>query len=426
MLDRTQAPPSYPLTVPTLPLPQITRHRNSSQLAIFQDTNQHLVSVDMVFPAADLHTQRRQLDWYAFKMLLEGTATRTAKKLADDISFLGATVDIAHHADYEAISISCLSRYLGKVLDILNDMWQNSQFPAKEWKTIQETATQQNAINLQKTAFLAGKRLRKELFGDRYDYGYSFENERVSKITNDELKAHFDALQVVGPGLVVVSGFAEAAHLQQLSDWMESFLVIKNRPTFNDVLLTRPQGATHWEPLANSQQASLRMGQFAINSQHPDSPLLNLTLEIFGGYFGSRLMCNIREDKGWTYGIFAQRVAYLAQPYWLIGSDVKGEMVLETVSEIRKEAEILRNHPAPDDEMEKVKNYMLGQFLSSITNCYGVADRYKSVWLNGIDFARVEKNLHTIQNATSADVLETARKYLVLDDAVVAISGNPV
>jgi len=358
-------------------------------------------------------------------MLLEGTANRNAKQLADDISFLGATIEISHSPDYETISFSCLKKYLPRLLSILEEMWEHSVFPEKEWKTMVETATQQNAINQSKTAFQAGKLLRSSLFGSASDYGYSFDSEAIAGLSAQKLKAHFQSLKPVGPALVVVSGMADPQSLSTLQTWLEHFDRVGHFASRNAEALVAPASGVVWQTMPDSQQTTLRIGQFAIDSQHKDSPLFNLTLEIFGGYFGSRLMANIREDKGWTYGIFAQRVGYVAQPYWVIGSDVKGEIIHDALAEIKREADLLRNELVGEEELEKVKNYMLGQFLSSVTNCYGVADRYKSVWINGIDFKRVEANLHTIRNAGAEDVLRIASQYLDLDRSLIALAGNP-
>ena len=426
MLDRTIAPPFHDLIIPKLQAPEIRRFSNGCEMALFLNPEQHLISLELIFPASNVQTSQRILDLYAFKMLLEGTSKRSSKKLADDISFLGASVDISHSADYENISISCLSKHLPKVLNILDEMWAESIFPAKEWKTIQETGVQQNAINLQKTAYQAGRLLRRQLFGDQLDYGYSFEPERVGAIQSETLQNHFSGLQKTGPALALVSGWADAETLHQLSDWLIHFEKVGSFTKSDAIQLPDVQGGLVWNEQMDSQQSSLRIGQYAIDSRHPDSPMFNLTLEIFGGYFGSRLMSNIREDKGWTYGIFAQRVPFVAQPYWVIGSDIKGEIVHDAIAEIRKESVILRTQLVEAEELDKVKNYMLGQFLTSITNCYGMADRYKSVWMNGIDFDRVERNLKTILHATPEQILETAQKYLDLDSAVVAISGSKV
>ena len=222
----------------------------------------------------------------------------------------------------------------------------------------------------------------------------------------------------------MVSGWLQPDALKSLKDWLNEFSNIGNLAQKSSLSLPDLKGDIYWEEMPDSQQTTLRIGKWTIDSLHPDSSLLNLVLEIYGGYFGSRLMGNIREDKGWTYGIFAQRVPNTGKPYWQIGTDIKGEVALEAISEIKKEAEILRSQLVDEEELDLVKNYMIGQFISSVTNCYGLADRYKSMWLNGQSFERMESNLKVLENATQPQVLETAEKYLSLEDAIFVLAGK--
>jgi zinc protease len=424
MLDRSTPPVSHPLRIPILSKPEISQLQNGIEIASYLSKDQSLVSIDFIFPFSNLHFLERQKENYAFRMLLEGTKQKTSKQIADAISFLGATVEISHQADYETISVSCLSRVLPSLINILKEIWAESTFPAKEWKTIKETIIQQNAVNQQKTGFLAGRLLRKKLYGSELDYGYSLDPELLLSFSPEKLKNKFHSLQETGPALVVVSGWIEKDASKQLEDWLSGFKNIGNLAAKDGFSVSDAEHGVHWDEKDDSQQTSLRIGKWSINSLHPDSSLFNVVLEIYGGYFGSRLMGNIREDKGWTYGISAQRAPNVAKPYWQIGSDVKGEVALLAVSEIKKEAEILINELVSEEELDLVKNYMIGQFISSITNCYGLADRYRSMWINGQSFERVQKNLITIQEATVEQVQEIAQKYLQMDDAVIALSGK--
>ncbi len=188
--------------------------------------------------------------------------------------------------------------------------------------------------------------------------------------------------------------------------------------------MAEPAPGTHWAPLDDSTQASLRLGQFTISPGHPDSPILGLALEIFGGYFGSRLMSNIREDKGWTYGIYAQRVPFQRQSYWVVVSDVKSENVLDAVEEIKREAHILCQERVPEEELETVKNYLRGQFLSGITHCFSQAERYREAWVLGLTLSDMEESEARIAEAGSLQVQEIARRYLNPEHAVVALSGK--
>ena len=424
MLDRTQAPISKPLSIPKLPLPNQKTLPNGVDFVWFEDSAQSLACLELLFPGSNLETSHKQSTAYAFRMLLEGTKHKSAKQLADAISYLGASLDLGHHPDFDSIQITCLSRYLPDVLKLLSEMWQEPAFPDKEWNTMVETTNQQFTINLQKTNFLAGRLLRKQLFGTRNDYGYSHDPELIKTFSPELFRSNFNFISGTGPALALFSGGATAAILGVVEDWLHTFSRVGKLPVEGEILLETQKPGVYWHHKDGSQQASVKIGQFGINARHPDSPLFNLTLEIFGGYFGSRLMSNIREDKGWTYGIYAQRVSYSARPYWVVGSDVKGDAVHQVLNEIRNESQILQSELVSEDELEKVKNYMLGQFLGSITNCFGLADRYKSVWLNQVDFATVENNLSKIQHATASQVLESAQLYLGTNDGIIAIAGE--
>jgi len=424
MLDRSTPPVSYPLQVPLLARPEKYSLSNGIEMATYLSDTQSLVSLELIFPLSNILHTEKQKENYAFRMLLEGTQNKTAKEVADAISFLGASMEIAHHPDYEVISLSCLSRVLPEAIQILKEIWEKSVFPAKEWNTIRETVIQQNAINQQKTGFLAGKLLRNKMYGAGPDYGYSLNQELILSFSSEDLHDKFKSLQQTGPALVVVSGYMDAEASMQLQDWLSSFSTIGKPAEKNSLEVPTTAPGIYWEEKEDSQQTTIRIGKWAIDSLHPDSSMLNMVLEIFGGYFGSRLMGNIREDKGWTYGVSAYRVPNLGKPYWQIGSDVKGEVALEAIAEIKKEAEILRNELVSEEELDLVKNYMIGQFISSVTNCYGLADRYRSMWINGQSFERVETNLKSIQEATAQTIKEMAVKYLDMDDAIVALAGK--
>lgn len=423
MLNRKQAPEFHPIRVPSLKKPESQIFGNGAELAMFLDKSQNMVSVDFIFPANQFFSSGRQTDAYSYKMLLEGTTTRDSKKIADDISFLGATIDIIHSAESDTISISCLSRFLPKALDIVKSIWSESIFPAREWKVIVETSYQQNLISLKKTSNVAGRILRQGLFGTNLDYGYSFDMGFVESLSADDLKRHFQNLQNIGPRLTLVAGWAEEEALNDLIDWISSFKSVGKLSETPGLVFPKNLELKNWIDMDDSQQTSLRIGQHSIDNHHPASPIFSLVMEIFGGYFGSRLMANIREEKGWTYGIFAQRVPNRYAPYWLISSDLNGESALLALDEIQKEAKLLKSELVSPEELEKVKNYMVGQFLTTITNCFTVADRYRSAWLLGINFDQITANLNVIKSATQDQVLEIAKEFLNVEEGIVVCAG---
>lgn len=421
--DRKNPPAFQGLTVPTLPRPITDILPNGIEVSRFFSETQHLISVELLFPAENLITSSRELNGLVFKMLTEGTRNRKAKEIADAISYWGGNLECTHQPDFNIISISCLSRHFSHMLELLAEIWEEASFPEKEWNTLKETQLHQLEINLQKTSFRAGRLLRQSLYGTDLDYGYSVNSPLLNSMDVSMFRNRHSSIRSTGPALVLLAGNLDKETLHRLYTWLGQFDGCQKVNRQLPSPLSPAAADTQWDSPEDAKQASLRMGQLCINSQHPDSALFSFALEIFGGYFGSRLMSNIREDKGWTYGIYAQRIGNVAQPYWTIGTDIKGEVSLEAVAEIHKEAQILRGEPVEEEELEIVRNYMLGQFLSSVTNVYGLAEKYRSVWIQGTSFDRTEQNQKIIQSATAEDVLRMANLYLRTEEMVVALSG---
>lgn len=422
--DRQTAPACFPLPIPSIPRPETERLANGVELTCFENSAQGLVALDLVFPGRSADASTRETEGLVYKLLTEGTGKKTAKQLADAFSLIGASFEVTHHADYDRVSVSCLTRFFPQVLGLMEEVWSEAVYPDKEWKTVQETQLRQHEISLKKTSFLASRLYREVLFGGGNAYGYSFNPEWIGALEAQAIREVYARLKTVGPALALLAGHARAEDKKRLREWLASFSGVRNLYPETGPGTAGPAPGIHWAPLDDSTQASLRMGNFTIGPDHPDSPILGLALEIFGGYFGSRLMSNIREDKGWTYGIYAQRVVMLRQSYWVVVSDVKSENVLDAVEEIRREARMLCEERVPEEELETVKNYLRGQFLSAITHCFAQAERYREAWILGLTLDDLEEREAHIAGAGSLQVQEIARRYLNADQAVVALSGK--
>lgn len=422
MLNRSLAPEAYPLCVPVLPKPQREVFANGIEWVWFEGNDQHLVNIDLIFPANRLSTHERQTEAYMYKMLLEGTASKSAKQFADAVSFLGANIEISHHSDYDAVHILCLGRVLDEVMDLVNEMWQSPSFPEKEWKTIKETTLHQHEVNLQKTSYLAGRELRRTLFGSDIEYGYSIDPKMIETLDLDQFKAQWQQKKQVGPALALVAGRLSSESAVKLSNWLKSYPAC-TKPNAAALQLPKPKPEIKRILKEGAMQATLQMATWSLARTHKDFSVFSLMLEIFGGYFGSRLMSNIREEKGWTYGIYAQRSGLLRQPYWLIGADLKGDVAEAAVEEIRKEAELMRSEPVSEEELDLVKNYMLGQFLSSVPHCFALADKFLGWWLNGLDLSVSQHNMEQLLRLDAEAVLQAAQTYLHPEEMVTVICG---
>jgi predicted Zn-dependent peptidase len=172
-----------------------------------------------------------------------------------------------------------------------------------------------------------------------------------------------------------------------------------------------------------SVQASIRMGAISISRGHPDYFDLSIANEILGGYFGSRLMKNIREDKGYTYGIYSILINYRHLDYHIIGADVKIDHVDDTVKEVYKEMEVLKTTLVPEEEIETIKNYMLGKIASSLDTVFHQSENYKAKLSEGADYIDYFDNyVNKIRNITAERILEISNKYFSEKYCVVKVA----
>jgi predicted Zn-dependent peptidase len=174
----------------------------------------------------------------------------------------------------------------------------------------------------------------------------------------------------------------------------------------------------------DSVQSSIRIGRRLFNRHHPDYFKTLVANEILGGYFGSRLMKNIREEKGLTYGISSSLVTLSNDGYFMIGTDVKKEFTQQTIDEIKKEIYRLQTELVGDEELQTVKNFMAGEFAGSLNTAFEVADRRKILLLDGLPADFFNRYIDQIHATTAEDIRYVASTYFKPEDMVEVVVGG--
>jgi predicted Zn-dependent peptidase len=160
-------------------------------------------------------------------------------------------------------------------------------------------------------------------------------------------------------------------------------------------------------------QGAIRMGSHFPNRHHPDFVKAQVLNNLFGGFFGSRLMSNIREEKGYTYGIYSYLENHIQQSAWIVSTEAGRDVCEATIAEVYKEMEILRNKPVDDEELLLVRNYMMGSILGDLDGPFHIISRWKNIILNGLDENYFYKQIDTIRKVSSKELQEMANKYLL-------------
>lgn len=166
---------------------------------------------------------------------------------------------------------------------------------------------------------------------------------------------------------------------------------------------------------AEGVQGAIRMAQPFFNRHHPDFPKVQVLNNIFGGFFGSRLMSNIREDKGYTYGIHSYLQNHIHHSAWMISTEAGRDVCEATITEVHNEMERLRNEPVEKEELDLVRNYMIGSLLGDLDGPFQIISRWKTYMLNGLDEQYFYNSIETIRQVTSEELQALAREHLLPD-----------
>ena len=426
ILDRTVAPPVQPLARVALPAAEVLALPSGARLHVLANDAQPVVRLQVVFRAGKMAEPRPGLASITARMLLEGTTTRTARQIADEVAFYGASLDCDAGFDRSTLTLYCLTRHLPTLLPLVADVLANPAFPAAELEQLKTRTIQNVRVERQKTSFLASERFNALQFGAATPYGRPFDSATYQALTAEEARAFHTTAYGLANAEIFLCGDVAAER--------EAVAAAFGAPAAAMATATGPAAGTPGEDpaatagtdrlaVAGSLQASVRMGRDWPSPSHSDTHALKLLVNVLGGYFGSRLMRNIREDKGLTYGIYASVAPREHGTSLVIGTDVKGENADFAVSEIEMELRRLQEELIPADELEIVKNYLLGKFANELSTVFEQCDKYKNLVFLALPADYYTQFVQQTEAADAETLRALARKYLTPEAMQVVIAG---
>lgn len=425
MLDRT-TPPAYQEIGDFHLLKTKTVHLdNGLPVHVLSAGKLPILRIELIFSKQAVERVKPSLPFFTLKMLAEGTKAYNSQQITEYVDQYGAFLDFNQGQDRVGMSLYCLRRYLPPLLALLRSMLTSPTFPESELESLKHVTKQNLLINQQKNTYLAGRKFRELLFGASHPYGMSLSEEILNQIQVSDLRQQYQEMIDSQYFDITLAGEKSEELIPQINQYFGQHQVQKS-PLANDASQEFPdsKGLKHLVERPESIQSTIRIGRLMFSQTHPDYFYMQITNEIFGGYFGSRLMKNIREEKGYTYGIHSTLTMQQQVGFLTIGTDVKSEFVEATIAEIAYEARRLQTELISEAELSKVKNYILGSFLGSITNPFDLLDIFKSVYFNNLSDDFYEQYLQSIRSITPDDILYMANKYLSLDDMLEVVAGR--
>ncbi|RYY21537.1 MAG: insulinase family protein [Cytophagaceae bacterium] len=424
MLNRLLPPLTQPFTSITLPTPQVSHLPNGARLHQLANAAQPVLRLQVVLPAGKRQEPAPGLAQLTARLLTEGTATRTARQIADEVAFYGASLECEAGPDRATLTLYCLARHLPTLLPLVQEVLTAPTFPAPELHQMKTRIGQSMRIERQKTSFRATEEFNQQLFGEASPYGRAFAEASFSQITADELRIFHATTYALAGAEIFLSG--------DVADYTEAVAAALGQgppagaaaAAPSAVFTAVPPTGLVTVPVEGSIQASVRMGRRWPALTEAQTPELLLLAKVLGGYFGSRLMKNIREDKGYTYGIHASVVAREQATALLIGTDVNGDRADATRREIAYELERLQTELLAESELETVKNYTLGKLMGETATVFEQADKYRHLTLQGLRPDYYQRLVQQTQAATAADLQALARTYLSPADMLTVVAGG--
>ena len=421
MLDRSQEIYFQEIQMPKFLVAKTLRLANSIEVYVMEGGAQELCRLDMVFEAGSKVQNKALQASMCNAMLFEGTSNRKGEEIHEILDFYGAYTQLDINSDRAVVSLYTLNKYFDKVLPIFIDAIKNADFSEDEFKVILAQNKQSFIINSEKVEFKARNTFFKTIFED-HSYGLSARIEDFDNIFPEDLvNFHYAyyknaAMKVYIAGMMPKNG--EAILKQYLGTWK-----LKKMPSVqeyspevkNDKIHITKEGAL---------QSAIRIGRVCFNSHHKDYHQLKFLSVVLGGYFGSRLMSNIREDKGLTYGIGAICVHQEESGYFSISTEVKGEGTQLALQEIYYELRRLREELISDEELSLVKNYIMGQILNSADGPFAQASLLKNMHVQGVGFEFYESYQKILDNIDARALKDLANKYLKEEYLCEIIVGN--
>ncbi|MFT5780447.1 MAG: zinc protease [Crocinitomicaceae bacterium] len=353
-------------------------------------------------------------------LLLSGTITKSSSQIQEEINSLGGFIETGISVENSVISIYCLREYLSSIFNTALDAIQGVVFDPKEVSEYLADRTQSLRINKEKVGFLAQQKFREKLFSSNALYASTVTEQDIENVTLENLQAFHAQYYLKGLTKIVIVGDLEETVINQIIE-ATRLMSAENLADF-DSNLVHTLGTLE-QKKEGAVQSAIRAGRILFNKNHPDFLDFLILNTILGDYFGSRLMTNIREDKGYTYGIGSMVAELNGTGYFLIATEVGTDVKDATIKEIQIEIQRLHDELVPEDEIQLVKNYMLGQLLKSADGPYAMTDLFLSAEVHGKSLDFYNEALNSIQGITSARIQELAKKYLQWDEFAIVSVG---
>lgn len=418
MLDRKTAPAikdasEYPVTLKPY---QSFRLRNGVPVYTVEAGPQDVLQLELIFDAGNSFEDRNLVAASTNFLLKNGTRRQSAFQINEHFEYYGAYLNRNCHNETSNLTLHCLSKHLSELLPEMRELVTESVFPQEELDTYRRNMLQRLAVNLKKAEFVAGRVIDVSLFGAEHPYGKFSSPEAYEALTREQLVAFYEKYYLKGRLRIFVAGRIPTGIADLLDRYFGDLPVSDTAPILPEAVVhpaTERKSRVINDP--EGLQGAIRIASPFLTKRHPDFPKVQVLNTVFGGYFGSRLMSNIREDKGYTYGIHSYLQSFVREGIWMISTEAGKDVCEAAVKEVYVEMDRLRSEKIADEELQLVRNYLIGTLLGDMDGPFQIIGRWRNLILQDLDQTFFQRSVEVIKTVQASELLELAQKYLQPD-----------
>ena len=386
--------------------------------------SQDIVKIDFIFNAGNLYQNKPLVASSTSQLIKEGTKNYTAFEISEGIDLYGAFFEVENTYDTTTLTLYSLTKHLTKVLPFVKEVILTPSFSETEFNTFKTNAIERFKINLEKVSFIARKEFMSAIFEATHPYGSNVEIKDYENLKIEDIRNFYNENYNLGNCRILASGKVEKSTIDILNTAFGKEVISKKSIKNLAINSITKKSTSRYIKKENALQSAIRIGRVFPNKLHQDYYGLQILNTVLGGYFGSRLMANIREDKGYTYGIGSGIMSLKNAGYFFISTEVGSDVTKDALVEIYKEIEILRTEEIPNEELELVKNYLLGQLLKSCDGPFSMGAMFENAHEYGLDYSFYNNYIKTIKEITPKTLLALGVKYFNKSDLTEIVVGK--
>ena len=389
---------------------------NGIEVSMLKVATPDIIKMDIVVNAGRYYEKDKAVAKATVNLINEGTVNMSSKEIAEKIDYYGATLNTGTNMDTSELQLFCLAKYFDDIIPLIHDILTQASFPTDEIEKYKKRNIEKLKIELSKNEVLSYRYFTEKLYGKNHPYGYNTEIRDYQRITKAQLVSHYEKFYGAENIKIFITGNIDNDKIKTLDKYLGSIKRKNNTITEIKKFNKANETGKYRYSGKGEYQTALKIGRTLFNRSHPDYPAIYLLNTVLGGYFGSRLNTNLRENKGYTYGIYSSLDMMRHDGYFMIATEVGKHHTQATINEIYKEMSALQNNLIPENELELVKNYIKGNFLSLINGQLNTIKLIKTIETANLKSEFLTDFIDKIDNITAIELKATAKKYLNAED----------